>query len=344
METRDHSKNGASLKSHTSKGNLMYIMKNKVFYFSMLLFAAMIFTGCKKTLSVSPTSITFAGNETTKTVTVITNAANWEFTPAPDWLSLEKQGKTTLNISVNSTSKEKRTASIVFTAGSAVPATLQITQEKFSFTDIVESPYKGTGTPMSAVSKPAPTTWTGRVAPRYTTQGNPYYAISNWANQEDYVFCDFIDGEIILDTYTYISSSSYNWFFRAFYFTGSTSLYIIPSANKEVHTINHNIFSKTFDFFSGTVNGYPVYFGFLAYNKSTGAFAGSIDEPSIYTKPKLVLTTTVSSSASQFSQQLIHYDVKPNNIVIDESKLEKIPLNDLKHIDKSLLQSVPIKK
>jgi hypothetical protein len=82
------------------------------------------------TLSVSPESLSFDGDETgEKTVTVTTNAPDWTPATEADWLTLSKEDKT-LKIAVptENTGTADRTANIRITAGNAPELILKVTQ------------------------------------------------------------------------------------------------------------------------------------------------------------------------------------------------------------------------
>ena len=83
------------------------------------------------TLTLNPSSITFAENETgTKPVVVTPISANWEFSCSANWLILSKTGST-LNVTVNDLyfGNEARTATVTVTAGNAAPVNLEVNQE-----------------------------------------------------------------------------------------------------------------------------------------------------------------------------------------------------------------------
>jgi len=82
------------------------------------------------TLTLNPSSISFAENEiTTKSVVITPTSANWSFSCPADWLILSKAGAT-LNATVNELNfgNAARTATVTVTAGSAAPVSLQVTQ------------------------------------------------------------------------------------------------------------------------------------------------------------------------------------------------------------------------
>ena len=83
------------------------------------------------TLSLNLSSLHYAANETgTKTVTVTTNASNWDAQVSSDWLTTQKSGNTLIvnALSLN-TGSSQRVAVITITAGNANPVTLTVTQE-----------------------------------------------------------------------------------------------------------------------------------------------------------------------------------------------------------------------
>jgi hypothetical protein len=84
----------------------------------------------RNTLSVSPSSLSFASGETgEQSVTVDTNAPDWEATTEADWVNLGKENST-LKVSVTAnTDLSDREATITVTAGNAPPVTLTVTQE-----------------------------------------------------------------------------------------------------------------------------------------------------------------------------------------------------------------------
>lgn len=81
------------------------------------------------TLSVSLSSINFraSGNEDV-TVTVKTNASEWNFT-ATDWIEAVKEGSTLVVNCSDNTSEEQRSGEISLTAGSAKPVKITVNQK-----------------------------------------------------------------------------------------------------------------------------------------------------------------------------------------------------------------------
>jgi hypothetical protein len=83
------------------------------------------------TLSVSPTTLSFAANETgERTLTVTTSASEWAVSSDASWVKTTKQSNT-LRVSVSAnTGSSDRSAKLTFTAGNATPVTVTVTQEK----------------------------------------------------------------------------------------------------------------------------------------------------------------------------------------------------------------------
>ena len=201
-----------------------------------------------------------------------------------------------------------------------------------SFNDIANSAYAATGTPMPTTGTPAPNSWTGQITPN---SGNQNYRISNWARISNYyVYVKYNNGNLILDTTTKLgelsgSGVSYDIYCRPVYQSG-TSVYILTE-----YSVTYDKASRTLDF-SGTYNGNAVSVGFVGQNKNTGAWSYFGDTQ--VRNAKLVLTST--SSASPQSAGNNHLEnrkrILPNNMssssnrmVIDESKLEKIPVTEM---------------
>ena len=95
---------------------------------------ATLIVSCKNvkiiySLSVNPTSISFAANETTtKTVTVTTDASNWETNNSASWLTIAKQGAILQITSTTNTSTSERSAKITVTAATAPAVTISVIQ------------------------------------------------------------------------------------------------------------------------------------------------------------------------------------------------------------------------
>lgn len=86
----------------------------------------------KDDLSVTTTNIHFPACEiSNKTATITTSAASWNYSSAPDWLTVSKSGNT-LTVTprdLNKTS-DQREANIRITAGTADPVDITVTQAK----------------------------------------------------------------------------------------------------------------------------------------------------------------------------------------------------------------------
>ena len=98
-----------------------------------LLLPVLLFVACHKdivySLSINPSSLSFAANETTtKTATVTTDAPNWDASSTENWITIGKQG-TTLQITPSpNTGTSERTATVTVTAGTVSAVTITVTQ------------------------------------------------------------------------------------------------------------------------------------------------------------------------------------------------------------------------
>ena len=102
-----------------------------------LLLSALLLIACNKdkevkiiySLSVNPTSISFAANETTtKTVAITTDAKSWDASSAATWLSVSKQGNTLQLTPTANTQTSERSATVTITAATAPVVTITIAQ------------------------------------------------------------------------------------------------------------------------------------------------------------------------------------------------------------------------
>ena len=102
-----------------------------------LLLPALLLSACNKdkevkiiySLSVNPTSISFAASETTtKTVAITTDAKSWDASSAATWLSVSKQGNTLQLTPTANTQTSERSATVTITAATAPAATITIAQ------------------------------------------------------------------------------------------------------------------------------------------------------------------------------------------------------------------------
>jgi len=161
-----------------------------------------------------------------------------------------------------------------------------------SFSDIVKSNYTAKGTP-GFLATPGPATWTGQVTP--SSGQDQFYDISGWGGQSIDVYCDFKDGNIVLDNYTIVAvdnTSGYNGYFQAIALdTGAMKYYILDND----YIVKYDKTNKVLDF-SGTYNGLPVYVGVIAKSKTTGEIGGAFTE--LYANAKLTLTSTSKSSGN----------------------------------------------
>lgn len=95
-----------------------------------------LFTACSdgddpKTLSATPTELTFTANETqTQTVEITTNTHFWSVEKSDDWVKHSKSGnKLFISVQNYTNTIEARTATVTILAGEAQPVDITITQE-----------------------------------------------------------------------------------------------------------------------------------------------------------------------------------------------------------------------
>lgn len=255
--------------------------------------------GTSNTLSVSPTSITFAATETaTRTATVTTNASSWSANTTASWLSLSQSGNS-LRITPTgaNTSTAQRSATITVTAGSANSVAVQVIQSGTStsttlnFTDIVNSTYLATGTPAAGVSNPAPGSWAGTLS---ANAAYSYYTITNWANIIGYpLWIDYEGGKLYLDLSSVVySTADLDYYFVVGYLEGTT---FTSKASSYKYEVTYNKTTRTLDL-SGTVDGHVAQVAIRGVNKTTQA--GTVYTNSVVANAKFVLTPTGSAPAS----------------------------------------------
>ena len=130
-------------------------------------------------LSVNPTTISFAANETTtKTVAVTTDANSWDATSEETWIAIEKQGSTLRLTPTANTQTTERTATVTVTAATAPAVTVTITQAGANTltvsTDLIAFEANETGTKTVTVTTNA-ATWDATTTAEWLTiekQGN----------------------------------------------------------------------------------------------------------------------------------------------------------------------------
>ena len=206
--------------------------------------------------------------------------------------------------------------------------------------------YTASGIPRWA-SPSGYSTWTGTVEPSINLKR---FTISNWGRVGITVYCEEVDGKLIIDNHTKVLTyNSYDCYLRvAFIDSEAKELIIIQSD----YVIHFTPFTVLLDF-SGIIqyNGknYPALIGVVGYNQA--------DEirlfDDFYENLKFQLTpirTTSEMAIAPTSSQITGItqpivctypsyepinDRNPTHIVIDkndESKLKRIPLKDVKHI------------
>jgi len=250
------------------------------------------------TLSCSPTSLSFAYNETaSKTTTVTTNASSWDATTPATWVSLTKSGNTlTVKPLSTNSSTSSRSAIITINAGN-LSVTLTATQAGTTPVpgDNIPFPtssYTATGS-ARFLESPGPGSWSGTITLVNSGQTN-YYRLSGWGGRSLVAYLDLINGKIILDGTTKIvddsSDISTKGYFKAVVIDFNDSTW----DEVENYQVNYNSSTRTLDF-SGKHAGYDVLVGIVAIKNTD--LIGVYTE--LYANAKLVLTPT--SNAPQLS-------------------------------------------
>jgi len=215
--------------------------------------------------------------------------------------------------------------------------------------DPVNSSYTATATP-KWLSTPGNRTWAGMF--ESVESGNDkWYEITNWGNDNITVYCDQVDGEIMIDNYTRVDyNENYDGYFRVGYIDGEY-LNLLPLVD---YFVNYDPSTRILDF-TGTVTSggrqYEALVGVAAYHKTTGNLESVFSD--FYADVKLQLTPVSTSTRSTIQRSTSVTDVlknthvtqrqstpvigsKPTNIVIGESDklaIQKIPLKEIKIIN-----------
>jgi len=223
-------------------------------------------------------------------------------------------------VTTNFTGKDDNTGAAVSNLKYSFTGTITF-QDKSIFGDIVPSNFTATGTP-SYLSDPGPSTWTGQIIP--VSELSQYYDITNWGGVAVDVYCDYKDGEIVMDNYSKVaydnSGQGYDGYFQAVAINNSTKTIYILNGD---YTVAYNTTSKILDF-SGTYNGLPVLVGVIAKNRASGTFAGAFTD--LYANAKLKLTSASQSSSMRsgglsYSMSLSPEELKDYKIVIESEMM-----------------------
>jgi hypothetical protein len=159
--------------------------------------------------------------------------------------------------------------------------------ERLSFNDIARSTYSATGIPYPNTPS-APSSWRGEVYPR--NDDGLFYEITNWANFEEPLWLDYVNGTLVLDDRNDVGEDGdYDLYFGAGYYTGRNWEAVYD------YTVSYNKTTRTLDF-SGTYDGNQVYVGIWGKHYITGEWTVFVDTQ--VRGAKLVL------SPASFSSQL----------------------------------------
>lgn len=118
-------------------------MKRIIYLTSCIVAMAAMFSACEKpevegngsdspSITATPKSVTFSAEGEVKNVVVTCNQDDWSFTGAPEWLTVEKEGKGALKLTAGANATlEELTGTITLTAGDA-SFNIDVRQEKGS--------------------------------------------------------------------------------------------------------------------------------------------------------------------------------------------------------------------
>ena len=305
-------------------------------------------TGGSVTLSVNPTSVSFAAAETvTKNATITTGASSWNFTNSDNsWLTVARQGVTnTINITPNSqnTGTSQRSSTITITASGADPVTVSVTQDGSGGS----SSYPPSGTYVAtkggaSIFDETPNTWNGILRSSDLTGGN-FCTIRDFLGDEDlFIFGDFKDSKIFLDDYTNlwegtIEGVEYQERLGFMVRYNGSNYRVTPNNPVE---IKYNSATRVLDFSNkmnvnfggtiGTVNDLTVYVGVALFPKSgTGTnywYDAAPDIKLTITPGSLAPPSSSSNSGLMSGSQSMPQKKAASNRVktIDVSKLTPI--------------------
>ena len=255
----------------------------------------------RETLTVEPPSLTFSATGSKQTLTITTNAPNWNASTAATWITLEVNSNILSVTASPNTSSSARNATISVTAGSATPVTVNVTQNGTSSQPInVKYNYKATGNPVLSITGLNATTWNGVITPANTAIP-PWIEIDNWGNVKDLpIYLDYKNGNYWLDMTTEFNSNDgiHVGALRWATFNSSTSTFTIYSTDYQV---TYNEATRVLDF-SGTYQGSPIIIGYFLRNKNTNQYNANLWFSNVYTNLKIELTSTAPAPQIQSSQ------------------------------------------
>ena len=273
------------------------------------------------TLSVTPTSRIFTWNsQTPLDFTVTTNQSSWsaEKMITAAWLDITPNGNLlTVKPNSNNTTTSSRTVSIRFTAGTATPVTVTVTQN-INSTWPPRSNYTATGTPLMNSSQGYNyTTWTGEIIPNTTSTTTPpsFYEVTRWANSSAHIYLDYVNGQFMIDNYTIIIEDDTGQYdgYLVWGTYNSAGNGLITYYLEDDRIISYNATTRVLE--AGTYNGLPVVLAIIPRDKTTGEWL--IDSWFFNIYSNLRFTLTPSSSAPQIRSNPIETGVVMKSLPSD---------------------------
>ena len=219
-------------------------------------------------------------------------------------LSIESSGNIH-TITTNFAGEDSKTGEKINNINIKYNGTIQFEDRSKPF----DSNYSAAGTP-SIISNPS--SWSGIVLYKVD---NPYnfYQISNWGNSSYSLFLDYINGKLIIDDYSLIttstSDSNFKFYFGAYTISGGEGEKV---NNYEVH---YDGLSRIISFGS-THNGKALYVGLFA------EYGTEIKLMYAYTNARIILSST--NSAPQFFGEPLDMSTL-SGLVIEEKPLTQYP-------------------
>ena len=133
----------------------------------------------------------------------------------------------------------------------------------------VKSTYTATGTP-KWLTIPGDGTWTGTLDP-VEEDGEKWYKISNWGNDDINIYLDDVDGKIVIDDYTrVVYNGTHDGYFRVAIIEGSDLILLDDGAEDYFVTYdsaNEKLIFPTKVTFMG--KEYQALVGVIGYNRTT---------------------------------------------------------------------------
>ena len=258
--------------------------------------------GVNNTLSVSPASLVFAYNSTSvQTITVATNASNWDYSSSASWLTLSKNGNTLrVNPSTSNSSTAARSTTITFTAGSATPVTVTVIQNPLPTPDPmpirVTCTYNATAIVQESVPQLNIPNWSGIIG---VNTSNNYIGITNWANASTdlpTLWLDWVNGQFQIDVSTGTGYVTPDGTEELYWCIGTVSGGYVTPRPGVGYAVSYNQTTRILDF-TGAYLGLPVCVYLIFRNKTTGQYDTTRYYGVIYRNIRISITSSPTTGA-----------------------------------------------